>query len=153
MTIPRAEWVRTLTANPPEEIIQRAREFAAPYQLQHLINPQAGLGMLKMADGALAEPFFLGEFPASQAHIRLLDKGEIVAEGAATIMADSVDLAEALAICDAVMAYRLPGQSIVEELMAHGLQQNKFEEAKRRAMLDRTQVDFSLLNAAGEADE
>lgn len=153
MTIKREEWIRALTANAPDAVLQCARDIAAAYEVQHLINPQAGLGMLKMADGAFAEPFFLGEFPASQAHIRLLDKQGVVAEGAATVMADSVDLAEALAICDAVMAYRLPGQSKVEELMAHGQQRNKFEEAKRRAMLDRTQVDFSLLNATGEDDE
>ena len=117
--------------------------------------PQAGLGLLKLQDGAFHEPFYLGEFPVTSAHLFVSpsEGGAFEAseyEGAALMMCDDVDFVEALAICDAILTHRLSGAEEIMQLVDEG-ETIRLNEAKvRSAMLVRTRVDFSLLQDAGE---
>ena len=116
--------------------------------------PQAGLGLLKLQDGAFHESFYLGEFPLATAHIAILTDpdGEEV-EGAASMMTDDAKMVEALAMCDAVLTHQLDGWQEIQNLVAEGKEIEKQTTIRRNAMLEKTRVDFSLLDEAGSEHE
>ena len=150
----RNEWVRALTAHPPEMITSLAQRIVKDdWKLIHLELPQTGLGMLKLADGAFNEPYYLGEFPLARCHVRLILPDEQTAEGGAHIMTDDTELAESLAILDGVLAERLPGWEEVAALVKSGIDRRVEEHLERCALLSATRVDFSLLGTAEEEDE
>jgi alpha-D-ribose 1-methylphosphonate 5-triphosphate synthase subunit PhnG len=134
----------------------RLREVAdslpTTWQIRPMALPQAGLGMLKLRDTALNDAFYLGEFPLASCHLEITtDRGE-VAEGASLVMDDRVERAEWLAICDALLAARLPGWESVEVLLQAGSAKQDQADLERKAMLARTRVDFSLLDDVGDED-
>jgi len=147
--IPRAQWVRMLTAMPEADVVRLGEELAEPFTVAHKALPQAGLGLLRMEDGALADSYFLGEIPVAMAWVELRDAAGRVAEGAAQVMADSAELAVALAVCDAILANRLLGHERVARQMEAGAALRHDEDRRRRAMLLQTRVDFSLISVEG----
>ena len=150
----RKNWVRLLTAVDAKQVQQLAQQITTDWELRYKSLPQSGLGMLKLRDGALQEPFYLGEIPVASAWVELILPNGDIAEGAAQVMDDSKDLAEAIAVCDAVLANQLVGHELVTALLQQGADKIEAEQHNRKQMLKRTHVDFSLLGAAeGEDDE
>ncbi|AJF07115.1 phosphonate C-P lyase system protein PhnG [Geoalkalibacter subterraneus] len=150
--IERSQWCSVLQALPEEQILSLTKKMMSSWRVWPKVIPQAGLGMLKLNDSALCEPFYLGEFPLATAWIEVETAEGTLAEGAAQIMSDRTELVEALALCDAVLAARLPGWEQVAQLLAEGAAIRARMAAERKQILCRTQVDFSLLDEAGCED-
>jgi len=137
-----------------KQVKQSAQQITTGWELRYKALPQSGLGMLKLRDGALQEPFYLGEIPVASAWVELTLPNGDKAEGAAQVMDDDKDLAEALAVCDAVLANQLAGHDLLTVLLQQGADKLDAEQRNRKQMLKRTHVDFSLLGAEeGEDDE
>ena len=150
--VDRTEWVAALIAVPAQRLLDTTKALSADWTLTPRSVPQSGLGMLKMNDGALDQPFYLGEFPLSSVHLEVTtDRGD-VAEGAAQVMDDRMEIAEALAICDAVLSAQLPGWEQIADLVDQGIHQRAAARRERQLMLSATRVDFSLLDDVGEND-
>ena len=149
----RKNWVRLLMAVDEQDVHQLAEKLTKDWQLNYKSLPQSGLGMLKLRDGALHEPFYLGEIPIASAWVELTLPNGDKAEGAAQVMDDSQQLAEAIAVCDAILANKLSGHEAITALMQQGADSIAAEGANRKQILARTHVDFSLLDAAGDDDE
>lgn len=152
--VPRKDWIRALTAHPVSTVIGLATQLASDYTVTLTSLPQAGLGLLKLTDGAFHENFYLGEFPLSSCRVELCLADGRRAEGGAQVMADDAELARALAILDGILAARLPGWETVAAHVQSGSEQRDAEARRRRAMLNQTRVDFALLsNTGGDDDE
>lgn len=129
------------------------KTITGDWQIQPVALPQAGLGLLKLQDGAFHESFYLGEFPVATAHLSvMLDSGESV-EGAAVMMSDDIAQVEALALCDAILSHQLAGFEAIRQLLTEGQTNLQQKARKRHAMLGKTRVDFSLLADAGDQNE
>lgn len=150
---PRSQWLRQWSALPPAKVKAAADTLAQRYRVEDLGLAQAGLGLLPLADSALGEPYFLGEIPLAQAHVRVCDGHGQSAEGAALLLDDRAGVARALAILDAVLAARLPGHELAEALLNEGAAVVRDNERQRRALLAATRVDFSLLGSAAEEED
>jgi alpha-D-ribose 1-methylphosphonate 5-triphosphate synthase subunit PhnG len=148
----REEWVSALSAVSESRLSAVVKALASDWQIRPKTLPQAGLGMLKMRDSALNEPFYLGEFPLASCSVTVTTGSGETAEGAALVMDDRVERAEELALCDAVLAARLPGWRQVYELLQEGMARRAENSRERKAMLARTRVDFSLLDDVGGDD-
>lgn len=149
----RKNWVSLLTALDSQQLYQVTEQLSSEFDVSYKALPQSGLGMLKLRDGALHEPFYLGEIPISSAWVELtLANGDKV-EGAAQVMDDSHQLAEALAVCDAVLANQLPGYQQLVSLLEQAAQKIEQQRRHRKQVMQRTQVDFSLLDATGGSDD
>ncbi|MDZ8104941.1 MAG: phosphonate C-P lyase system protein PhnG [Nostoc sp. DedQUE12a] len=147
MTIPsRSVWIKALTAYSPEKVQLLAEDLISGWQLNYKFLPQAGLSLLQMQDGVFYEPYFLGEIPVASAWIELTNAKDESFEGAAQVISDSVELAVALAVCDAVIAHELPGWQKVADLIQQGIEKRAWEELQQGAMLTKTKVNFSLLS-------
>jgi len=144
--IARAEWVSTLHALPDEDLLTLAADLSTDWRIHPRSVPQSGLGMLKLQDSAFEEPFFLGEFPMASAWVEIVTHEGVHAEGAAQVMSDRVEVAEALALFDAVLSARLPGWKRVAGMLDRGLAIREAICGERKQMLSRTRVDFSLLD-------
>ncbi len=150
----RKNWIRLLMAVDVKRVKALAQQITIGWDLRYKSLPQSGLGMLKLRDGALQEPFYLGEIPVASAWVELTLPNGDKAEGAAQVMDDDKDLAEALAVCDAVLANQLNGHDLLTTLLQQGADKIETEKQHRKQVLKRTHVDFSLLGAAeGEDDE
>lgn len=68
-------------------------------------------------------------------------------------MQDNAELAEALAICDAILSQQLPGAEAVAHAVAQGQAVRAQVQANRKAMLAKTHVNFSLLETTGDTDD
>jgi alpha-D-ribose 1-methylphosphonate 5-triphosphate synthase subunit PhnG len=148
----REEWVSALSAVPEAALREVVDAFPATWTVRPKALPQAGLGMLKMRDSALGEPFYLGEFPLTTCWVKVTTETGDVAEGAALVMDDRIERAEKMALCDAVLASRLPGWEQVMELVKQGAERRRDIARERKSMLARTRVDFSLLDDVGDDD-
>jgi alpha-D-ribose 1-methylphosphonate 5-triphosphate synthase subunit PhnG len=146
-------WYRALAALPEKEVHAVAGEVLNGMRILHRQLPKAGLGLLRIRDGALGESFFLGEYPLATAHIELQTTNGGSYAGGAVIMADDPALAVSLAICDAIYRHRLTGWEKVARLVAEGMAHCRQTQAVRNAMLSRTRVDFSLLATTEEEAE
>lgn len=147
MTIPsRNLWIRALTAHSPQTIQALAESLTTSLQVNYKSLPQSGLSLLQMEDGVFHESYYLGEIPVASAWIELTNLADESFEGAAQVMSDSAELAVALAVCDAVMAYQLPGWKEVANLIQQGMEKRTWEELQQGAMLAKTKVSFSLLS-------
>lgn len=154
MTIPeRSLWIRALTSHPTEKIAAVTDTVTKTWRVVLKTVPQSGLAMLKLRDGAFHEPFYLGEIPLTTAWVRVITSEGREVEGAAQVMADSTMLAETLALCDAILAHRLPGWREIAGLVRSGLKMRTDRDVIRKGMLAKTRVDFSLLDAVGDDDE
>jgi alpha-D-ribose 1-methylphosphonate 5-triphosphate synthase subunit PhnG len=148
----REEWVRALSAVPETRLTEVVDALPSEWKIRPDTLPQAGLGMLKMRDSAFNEPFYLGEFPLASCSVTVTTGSGETAQGAALVMDDRVERAEQLALCDAVLAARLPGWRQVYELLLEGMARRAEISRERKAMLARTRVDFSLLDDVGGED-
>jgi len=148
VTIPlRNLWIKALTTHAPQKLILLAENLTTGWQVRYKSLPQAGLSLLQMEDGVFHQPYFLGEIPVASAWIELSNSSSDTSfEGAAFIMDDSIELAVALAVLDAVMAHQLPGWQKVADLIEQGMEKRALEEAHRSSMLAKTKVNFSLLS-------
>ncbi|MCC5668878.1 phosphonate C-P lyase system protein PhnG [Nostoc sp. CHAB 5784] len=147
MTIPsRSLWIKALTAYSPEKLQFLAEDLISSWEVNYKSLPQAGLSLLQMEDGVFHEPYYLGEIPIASAWIELTNSSNESFEGAAQVMSDSIELAVALAVCDAVMAHQLPGWQEVADLIQQGIEKSAWEEVQQGAMLAKTKVNFSLVN-------
>lgn len=128
-----------------ETVVQTAAQLTAGLTVTPLQPAEAGLALLKWCDSVLRQPFYLGEVPMARAAVALIDHRGRRAEGGAVVMADDAELAQALAVLDAIAAQRWPGAEAVDALVQQGAQARENRRAIRQAMLQRTRVDFSLL--------
>lgn len=145
----RSSWVSALSAVPEHDLIALSEELACGWQVRPKALPQTGLGLLKLNDGALRDDFYLGEFPLASAWLEVLTPEGQRAEGAAQVMHDSQAVAEAMALCDAVLSARLPGWQRVAWLIEKGEALRDATQRERKLMLAHTRVDFSMLDEVG----
>ena len=157
--IPREHWQRALMTLPEKRLSETVdavlSQFPSSWKITPKSVPQSGLGMLKLRESTQGEDFYLGEFPLATCWLAIQsDQGstQISAEGAALIMDDQIQWAENMALCDAVLAHQLPGWEQVAELLQQGEANRQQIEHQRKTLLARTQVDFSLLDQAGDDD-
>lgn len=133
-----------------EPVLDTARQLAEGLTVTPLQPAEAGLALLQWRDAVQHQPFFLGEVPMARAAVALVNHRGERAEGGAVVMADDAELAQALAVLDAVSASRWPGADAVDALALRGAQAREDLSAVRQAGLKRTRVDFALL---AEGDE
>ena len=150
--INRTEWVRALNIHPAEKLLSVTAELSSNWTIRAKTLPQCGLGMLKLNDSAFEDAFYLGEFPLASAWLEIKTADGLVTEGAAQVMDDSVEIAEALALCDAVLSAPLPGWEKVARLLDEGMEMIQLTNLERKQMLASTQVNFSLLDDVGDDD-
>jgi len=150
--IERTEWVAALTAQPTDKLMTVIAELSSNWSIRPKTLPQSGLGMLKLNDSAFEEAFYLGEFPLSSAWVEIKTTEGLIAEGAAQVMDDRVDVAEALALCDAVLSAQLPGWESIASLVDEGTEIREAIRQERKQILASTQVNFSLLDDIGDND-
>jgi len=148
--VPRNLWVHALSAIPENDLKTAADQLKVGYDIRHRVLPEEGLGLLKMKDGAFGDHYYIGEFPVASAHVELHDQKGRVFEGGTHVMHDSAAYAADLAVCDAVLANRLPGWETIAELVEAGMQRRGEEHLKRKTMLARTKVNFDLLSTVRE---
>jgi len=148
--IQRTNWVSALKTLPFNELLTATAELSTDWTLRPKSMPQSGLGMLKIKESAFNEQFYLGEFCLSSAWLEVTTPEGQVAEGAAQVMDDRVELAEALALCDAILSAQLPGWQKISCMVERGLTIRESSNKERKQMLARTQVDFSLLDEAND---
>lgn len=149
----REQWVSVLSRVPSATLQALVEGFPSNWVVKAKTLPQSGLGMLKMRDSALGESFYLGEFPLASCWVSIRTEQGDEAEGAAWIMEDSIERAEQMAMCDAVLSARLPGWQKVVDLLEIGVEMQKYESRERKSLLAKTRVDFSLLDDAGDDND
>jgi alpha-D-ribose 1-methylphosphonate 5-triphosphate synthase subunit PhnG len=153
ISYPRRDWPRLFLSLPPQQIKDAVRTLTEPCRVDDQALPQSGLALLQLRDGALAEPYYIGETPLSRAQVTVIDKNGKKGVGAAQILDDRASLAKDVAILDAILANGLNGHEIIEHLLEEGAHQLARNEASRRALIERTRVDFALLDATDEENE
>ncbi len=150
LNLPREQWIAALNQLPSNTFEAILSSLPEAWQYRPKSLPQAGLALLKMCESTQALEFYLGEFPlASVVMIITVDDG-LEYEGAALVMDDDLNRAEAMAICDCIMANQLTGWQDVAKLIELGDQKIQQTQKNRKHILQRTRVDFSLLEDAGE---
>ena len=65
MNLERTDWVRALTAHPPQLLNALATKLTSECEVKLTSLPQAGLGLLTLTDDAFHEQHSLGELPLS----------------------------------------------------------------------------------------
>ncbi len=141
-----------LLAAERDEVLGVAGTLVAEFSVIPLQPAESGLALMQWRDSVMHQAFFLGEVPIARAAVALIDTQGRRFEGGAVVMADDAELAYALAVLDAVWAYRLPGAEIVDALAISGEGARARIRAERQAILKRTRVDFSLLSQADDED-
>ncbi len=136
----------------PKRITESATELAERNLVEDLDLPQSGLGLLPLKDGALGEPYFLGEVPVTRAHVRIRDNQGRNGEGAAIALDDRSGMARALAILDGVLASGLTGWERAVQLLDEGQGKIASIQRERNKLLAATRVDFSLLGTEAESE-
>ncbi len=150
----RSRWGVALQAIDREQVLSLAARITSTYPARHTRTPSAGLVMLQMRDSVLGEHFNMGEVPVSEARIALSVGTSDDVIGGARIMKDDAELAEAIAVCDAVLAHDLEHQVEVAQLVEEGIARLDGRERVRRGIRCLTRVDFALLNQTlDEEDE
>ncbi|MBA55912.1 MAG: phosphonate C-P lyase system protein PhnG [Pseudomonadales bacterium] len=150
--VDRECWLSALTRVPAQDLKTLVETFPSDWIIRPTAVPQVGLGMLKLRDSTMGEAFYLGEFPLSQCRVSVTTAEGLMAEGGALVMDDSAERVEYLALCDAVLAGRLPGWERVLDLVEMGVQLQLETELERKSILAQTRVDFSLLDADAGSD-
>ena len=151
--LPRSRWTSALAACACAEIVALGNDLAAVHKVVQRRVPQAGLTLLCLRDGVYDEPYHLGEIPNAVAHVEIeLEDGRRCA-GGAQVMHDSPELAVALAVCDAVLAHRLPGWEHVVRLIDSGEARRIGESRHRAALLASTHAEFTALDSHGASDD
>ena len=150
---PREQWVAALSKVPDQALLKTLESLTQHWDIKAKTLPQSGLGMLKMRDSALGEPYYMGEFPLASCWLSVhTDQGKS-AEGAAWIMEDNHERAEQMALCDAILSGRLPGWEKILDLLELGVRIQASASRERKSLLAKTRVNFSLLDDVGEQDD
>ena len=144
----RAQWARLLLAAPRAELLAAHAAAMQTVQANYLSLPQNGLALLPLIDGAFHEHFNVGEIPLARVHLALQDQAGREARGAAWVMEDDMQLVEALAVADALLAAEWPQAEAFAALLQAGQAVIARIEQERKTMLAATTVDFDLLGAA-----
>jgi alpha-D-ribose 1-methylphosphonate 5-triphosphate synthase subunit PhnG len=147
--------LRALHARPADELHALVHQLGqqAGWHVRNKALPQSGLAMLQLTDSALQDNFNLGEIPLSTAHVEIVLADGSSVEGAAQVMDEGHQLAENLAICDAVLRHRLPGCECIEQAVTEGMATLAQHNRERQAMLAGTRVDFSLLDSVDDDED
>ncbi|PKM13007.1 MAG: phosphonate C-P lyase system protein PhnG [Gammaproteobacteria bacterium HGW-Gammaproteobacteria-3] len=153
MTIKRSDWPRALATQSTKQLTAVLDEMTAHWTITPVQLPQTGLGMLQLRDSAFNDPYFLGEIPLASAWVSIRTEDQQEYQGAAQLMDDDQDKIEALAVADAILAHQLPGWLALYQLVEIGMTKLTTEQNLRSAMLEKTRVDFALLNAAENDDD
>jgi len=153
MQIKRHDWPRALATQSTKQLTAVLNEMTARWTITPVQLPQTGLAMLQLRDSAFNDPYFLGEIPLASAWINLRTEADKEYQGAAQLMDDDQEKIEALAVCDAILAYQLPGWQALYQLVEIGMAALTQEQQLRKAMLAKTRVDFALLNATEQDDD
>ena len=148
--IERRHLVACLVAAGREPVLSTAAQLTEGMTVTPLQPAESGLALMQWRDAVQHQPFLLGEVPMARAAVSLVNHRGERAEGGAVVMADDAELAQALAVLDAVFAQRWPGVEAVDALALRGAQARDRIRAVRQAGLKRTRVDFALL---AEADD
>jgi alpha-D-ribose 1-methylphosphonate 5-triphosphate synthase subunit PhnG len=151
--VPRTEWVVALGALPAERVVGVAGELARDFAVRQAIVPRAALRLLPIVDSVHGDAFYLGEVPVARACVEVEAPDGRRSEGGAEILGDSVDLAIAIAVLDAILAGDLPGAARAASLIEEGCDRLQHVRAERAAMLAATRVDFSLMSPMGADDD
>ena len=136
-----------------EAVLTTATQLTEGLTVTPLLPAESGLALMQWRDAVQHQPFFLGEVPMARAAVALVNHRGERAEGGAVVMADDAELAQALAVLDAVFAQRWPGVEAVDALALRGAQGRDRIRAVRQAGLKRTRVDFALLAEADDESE
>lgn len=147
MNIPeRKNWIRAISSHSRDDVIILANKLGEQYNIKFTLNPQAGLALLALKDGAFHTPFYLGEIPLSKCCVEIAMPDGRKNIGCAQIMVDDAEYAKALAILDGILDGRLPGWESIAQLVIEGFARCAEIDQRRRCMLAATHVDFSMLN-------
>ncbi len=152
-TIERRHLVACLVAAGREPVLSTATQVTEGLTVTPLQPAESGLALMQWRDAVQHQPFFLGEVPMARAAVALVNHRGERAEGGAVVMADDTELAQSLAVLDAVFAQRWPGVEAVDALALRGAQARDRVRAVRQAGLKRTRVDFALLAEADDESE
>lgn len=153
MNLPRKEWAAALCALPAAEVKHLANVLSGELEVRDVALPHAGLGLLKLRDGAFEESYFIGEVPVARAEVIVRSAAGDEARGGALIVDDRAQFARSVAILDAVLAGKLPGWMPAMELVRNGMQARRQKNSERKKQLAATRVDFSLLEQEDDEDE
>jgi alpha-D-ribose 1-methylphosphonate 5-triphosphate synthase subunit PhnG len=134
-------------------VLAAARVAVDGLTVSPLHPAESGLALMQWRDGVMHQPFYLGEVPISRAAVALTDAKGCRVEGGAVVMADDAELAQALAVLDAVWTHRLPGAEAVDLLAESGARARARLRAERQAVLKRTRVDFALLSQTDDGED
>lgn len=145
---PRSRWQRALHQHDRERLISLADELSAGGQVRPCQVPQAGLGMLRLREPSYGEVFNIGEIPLACVALEVTSADGDQAAGGAFLMDDDLDLAQAIAVCDAILSGGLRGHETVSELILDGDQALADEDRLRAGLLARTAVHFDTLEEA-----
>ena len=151
--IERRHLVACLVAAGREPVLSTAAQLTEGLTVTPLQPAESGLALMQWRDAVQHQPFFLGEVPMARAAVALVNHRGERAEGGAVVMADDAELAQALAVLDAVFAQRWPGVEAVDALALRGAQARDRIRAVRQAGLKRTRVEFALLAEADDESE
>jgi len=144
--IKRSTWVSALKAVPTNDLLELINELTEGWILRAKSVPQSGLGMMQLKDSAFNEAFYLGEFPLASSWLEVTTTDGQKAEGAAQVMDDRIEVAEALALCDAILSSKLSGWERIYLMVERGIVINEKIKNERKTILARTRVNFSLLD-------
>lgn len=151
--VPTNSWYIALQRVPRESLKTVIEEVVTRYEVAPLELPEAGLLVLQMEDEISGEAFLVGELTAARATVRLTDRSGGQFDGASIIMRDDAELAEWIAICDALLTHQPGDSGIIAELVEEGVQLLEKESQIREAILSSTSVDFSLLEETEAPEE
>lgn len=153
MHIPRHDWPRALATQSTQQLTAVLDEITVHWTISPVQLPETGLAMLQLRDSAFNDPYFLGEIPLASAWVSIRTEDQQEYQGAAQLMDDDREMIEALAVCDAILAHRLPGWQALYQRVEIGMAALANEQQRRNAMLAKTRVDFALLNATEQDDD
>lgn len=142
----RGRWAVALAELPRSTVLETATELAQRHHVTPTAVPQSGLTLVTLRDSVEKQAFYLGEAPLARSQVALTDSTGRTVAGGAQILADDIELANALAICDGVLAGRLDGWEEVAAQVGMGLERLRQEARVRKTMLTRSRVNFALLN-------
>jgi alpha-D-ribose 1-methylphosphonate 5-triphosphate synthase subunit PhnG len=139
---PRGQWSRLWALADRAEVCAAARELASGLRLEPVAPPESGLVLLALRDGVAGVPFHLGDMPAARVAVRLRTGDGRSAEGGAIVGGEDLELAQAIAVLDAVLAHGLPGSERARASLRRGAARAAEIDRRRALLLARTRVDF-----------
>lgn len=150
---PRPAWGRLLALAERAEVLATAEALQAEVRIEPLAPPESGLVLLALRDSVAGTAFHVGEMPAARVALRIRTADGRTAEGGAVVQGEDLELAQAIALLDAVLAHGLPGAERVAALLAEGARRAAAIEQRRALLRARTRVDFTAFaDLAGDPE-